>query len=125
MSIFLNSLLSKSPVANVNGVPFFGNDGDGDCFDENDISMWAKKGFDQNWGTRYFIDNPASLYLLREIICNHNYVIDLACGPGMGLLPSIKQLNPDFPCIATDANPSVVSEWKKYIDQNVKISNRE
>lgn len=58
--------------------------------------------------------------MISSIIEAGSPVIELACGPGMGLIPSIKQINPSFPCMATDASSHVVSEWKRYLDDKEK-----
>ena len=52
------------------------------------------------------------------IIKSGSPIVDLACGPGMGFIPSIKMLNPSFPCMATDASSPIVSEWKRYLEHN-------
>lgn len=113
-NIFMQ-LFIKSPQREENGIYYFGNENDGDCFDNSDFDSWQNGIFYQNWRKRNFLENHSFLHLLDEITRN-NYVIDLACGPGMGFIPSIKQLNPVFPCMATDANPFVLSEWKHYLD---------
>lgn len=103
-----------------NGIYYFGNENDGDYFEKSDFDSWQSGIFSQNWIKRSFLDNCASRHLIDEIISNNDYVIDLASGPGMGFIPSIKQMNPSFPCMATDANPFVLREWKHYLDNNEK-----
>lgn len=112
-------LFIKAPQKEENGIYYFGNENDGDCFDNSDFDSWQKGIFYQNWRKKIFLDNHSFRHLSDEIIRN-NYVIDLACGPGMGFIPSIKQLNPMFPCMATDANPFVLIEWKRYLDSSEK-----
>lgn len=38
--------------------------------------------------------------------------------PGMGLIPSIKQLAPALPGTATDANAMILEHWKNWLDKN-------
>lgn len=109
-------LFSRNPDRKENGIFYFNADEDGDYFTETDIHDWKTTLFQTNWNRRIFLENPVSHHLISAIIGAGNPVIELACGPGMGLLPSIKQINPYFPCMATDANALVVNEWKRYLD---------
>lgn len=123
MKQFSRSFFMENPPKEKNGIYYFGNENDGDCFDQTDFNNWRNTVFNSNWRTKRFLTNSTSLYLLKQIIDNHEHVIDLACGPGMGFIPSIKQLNPIFPCLVSDANSSVLTEWKSYLENNEIYSN--
>lgn len=118
MDNIFKQLFIKVPPEEENGIYYFGNENDGDHFEKSDVDIWRNGGFYRNWRQKFLIENNVSRHLLDEIISNHKYVIDLACGPGMGLIPSIKQLDPLFPCMASDANPFVVKEWQYYLANN-------
>lgn len=115
MDNIFKQLFTKDPEKEENGIYYFGNEKDGDYFDKSDFDSWKNGRFYQNWRNQRILENNASRYLLDEIIRNHKYVIDLACGPSMGLIPSIKQTDPLFPCLASNANPSVLTEWQHYL----------
>lgn len=112
------TLFQEKPMTNEHGIFCFSPKDTGDYFAEEDVKWWQNGAFERNWHNTSFLENPVSRHLLKELLKNHPYVIDLACGPGMGLLPSVKQLVPDFPCLATDANPLVLREWKNYLQRN-------
>jgi len=118
MDAMFERLFESIPRNENNGVFSFGNEKDGDCFDQGDANAWRKAIFCQNWRTKKLLQNSASQNLLTQIIRNHEYMIDLACGPGMGLIPSIKQLDPLFPCLASDANSLVLHEWQQYLQRH-------
>ena len=61
-----------------NTIPYFGNDRDGDCFDERDFERRRKESFNISRKNRSLLDNAASRLLTDEIIRNHEYVIDPA-----------------------------------------------
>ncbi len=111
-------LFQQKPNINEQNIYCFSPDDTGDYFDEEDVASWRSGRLGQNWRNTTFLKNPVSRHLIEELIKNHSHVIDLACGPGMGLIPSIKQLVPDFPCLATDANPLVLQEWAHYLKSN-------
>ena len=113
-------VFANQPQKEENGIYYFGNENDGDCFDKSDFDTWRNGGFDRSWRNKELLQNNASRHMAEEIINSKDYVIDLACGPGMGFIPSLKQLAPVFPCLATDANPFVLSEWKNHLDINEK-----
>ena len=118
MDAIFRQLFMRVPQKEQNEIFLFGNENDGDCFEENDFDLWRAKIFYNKWRTKKFLKNAISRNLLNQIINNHEHVIDIACGPGMGLIPSIKQLNPLFLCMASDANSFVLNEWQSYLEQN-------
>lgn len=123
MNYLFKQIFSKNSDKEENGIFFFNADDDGDYFTENDVQDWKTIWFQNNWNKRNFLENPASHHLISAIIETGSPVIELACGPGMGLIPSIKQINPSFPCMATDASSLVISEWKHYLDNKEKFRN--
>ena len=120
MNYYLKQIFSKIPDREEDGIFYFYADDDGDYFTEKDINNWRTIWFQNNWNERKLLENKASNHLISAIIEAGSPVIELACGPGMGLIPSIKQINPSFPCMATDARSLVVSEWKRYLDDKEK-----
>ena len=116
MNHTFEQLFLRNPDRDENGIFYFNTDSDGDYFTDTDIRDWRTVWFQNNWKKRVLLENPASYHLISAIIEAGSPVIDLACGPGMGLLPSIKQIDSSFPCMATDANSLVVREWKRYLD---------
>lgn len=123
MNYLFKQIFSKNPDKEENRIFFFNADDDGDYFTENDINDWRTIWFQNNWNKRKLLENKASHHLISAIIEAGSPVIELACGPGMGLIPSIKQINPSFPCMATDASSLVISEWKCYLDNKEKFRN--
>ena len=112
--------LFEKPYLDDHGVFRFGGQSEGDHFDASDVALWKNGGFARNWESRSFLNHAASRRLVDCIVEREPYVIELACGPGMGLIPSVKKIDPRFPCLATDANDDVLREWNRYLnDQNV------
>lgn len=111
-------LFTAAPQREENGIYCFGNEDEGDCFEQRHFDAWQSEIFRQKWNAKGLLENESSRRLLDEIIDNHECVVDLACGPAMGFIPSIKQLSPTFPCMATDANFSVLREWRRYLGDN-------
>ena len=108
---------SNDPWRQVNGIPCFGNDDDGDRFDDLDAERWRGGGFDRNWNSGVLPENEAARYLAEKILNGQEYVIDLASGPGLGFIPYVKQQDPSFLCMASDANCIVLEEWKRYLEE--------
>lgn len=110
--------LAKEPIDIKNGIYYFDSHNDGDFFAEEDAEEWDNGRLESNWKKRKFLKSPATKKLVEMIVANGKEIIDLACGPGMGLIPSVKQLDPVFHCTATDASAMVLEHWKKYLDWN-------
>lgn len=117
-----SEIWNRQPKECTNGLKLFGADEDGDFFDEDDVLSWQKGRFAQNFASEKLIKNAASRRLIEEIVRKQEPYVDLACGPGMGLIPSIKKLCPEIPCMATDANAILIKEWSKWLrDSNISI----
>ena len=112
-----HDLYAQTPQRMEADIPVFGRERDGDCFDEADILEWRGGRLLSNWRRTDLLDNPAIRRLLESIVQDEDYAIDLACGPGMGLLPALNQLRPGFPGLATDANLQVLREWRRVLEE--------
>ena len=116
---------SRPPVRCHDGVYYFDSDRDADYFDESDVAIWRSGRMKRNFHSDFFLNHPASRRLVDPIIEQGTPVVEIACGPGMGLMPSVKQLAPDHVCLATDASAPVIEEWKRYLDENETVRNLE
>ena len=114
---------SRPPVRRYDGIYYYDSDRDADYFDESDVAIWRDGRMKRNFHSDFFLNNPASRRLVDHIVGQGVPVVEIACGPGMGLMPSVKQLVPDHVCLATDANSLVIEEWKRYLDGNETIKN--
>ena len=109
--------LAKEPLDIKDGIRYFDSHNHGDFFDEEDAAEWDNGCLESNWKKQKFLENPTTKKLIETIVANGKEVIDLACGPGMGLIPSVKQIDPAFYCTATDANAMVLEHWKQFLDR--------
>ena len=109
---------NRQPNEHEDGLWLFGKEEDGDCFDGEDVLIWQNGRFEQSYSSEKFLNNAASRKIIDEIVRNREPYVDLACGPGMGLVPSIKRISSEIPCLAADANTTLVKEWKKWLDRN-------
>ena len=118
MKKFFRGLLAESPARESEGIAFFGGEEDGDFFDAEDIRRWEKGGLKANWEKKTLGENAAGRKLLRKILQKGDPVIDLASGPGLGLLPEILRASPELPCLALDACPEVLLAWSRMFREN-------
>lgn len=44
--------------------------------------------------------------------------MEIACGPGLGLSPFIKNIKPKLPALITDACPYIIKYWNEFIKEN-------
>lgn len=116
---------SRDPIRCHDGIYYYDSDRDADYFDESNVDIWRLGRMKRNFHSDFFLNNPASRCLIDQIVEQGTPVVEIACGPGMGLMPSVKQLAPDHVCLATDANSLVIEEWKRYLDENETVRNLE
>lgn len=119
MNDLFANLFSIVPPTIEDGMYLFNSDHDADCFDSSDVELWRRiERLHKNFNNSIFIDNTASRNLINHIINKSSPVVEVACGPVMGLIPSIKKLSPQHLCLATDASSLVIKEWKKYSSEH-------
>jgi SAM-dependent methyltransferase len=120
----LRSMLNEWKV--IDGIPYFNSDNEGDQFSLDDIDSWVEGGrFKRRWqnkGNKYMSNNVYS-WLCKQVATLNLPIMEISCGPGLGLLPDIITMNPNVNCLATDACSSVVLEWNKFISDKDATEN--
>lgn len=112
-----NEIYNQQPLNITYGIPCFGNEDDGDFFTEEELSLWNSEFFHHKLSDKKFIENSVTNHLLSEL-SNEKKIIDLASGPGMGLISSILQIHPNILCMVIDANFSVLRKWNAFLSNN-------
>ena len=107
-----NSILSKEPLEYKNGIPYYGSENEGDQFNEDDISSWTtgrrfavrwqNKGKPSNYCNTIYMD------LCKKAESLNLPVLDIASGPGLGLIPDIYSLNQNIQALAVDGCPILI-----------------
>jgi ubiquinone/menaquinone biosynthesis C-methylase UbiE len=118
ISELFSKVWNRQPNECEDGLWLFGREEDGDYFDDEDALRWQNGRFEQSWFTDKLLNNAASRKLIDEIVGNRKPYVDLACGPGMGLIPSIRKISSELPCLAVDANSMLMKEWRKWLNRN-------
>jgi ubiquinone/menaquinone biosynthesis C-methylase UbiE len=116
-------LVSKGRKWNViDGVPNFDSDKEGDQFSQEDIESWIKGGrFKRRWDdaqNKIQTENEIYHSLCQDVADVNLSFMEIASGPGLGLIPDIISKNSNIKCIATDANSEVISKWSKFFKDN-------
>ena len=116
----IENILSRKPVSKQSLIYCFGNEHDGDFFDEEDFNVWNNTNL-YSQRSAYLLQNKTSDFLIDSIVKNENSIIDLATGPSMGVIPAIKQKSSLF-CVASDANLKVIEKHSKSVDKFAPIA---
>ena len=115
----IEKLFSKKALFLKNSIYYFGNEQDGDMFDEEDFNVWENTDL-YSQRSAYLLENRTSDFLIDSIVKNEDFIIDLATGPSMGFIPAIKQKSSIF-CVASDANLKVLEKHSESIDRFAPI----
>ena len=113
-----SDIWNRQPDEHENGLWLFGDDKDGDSFDQDDVRIWKDVQFEHALSTDRFLNNTTSRRLIAAVAGAQGPYIDLACGPGMGLIPSVKKECPEIHCLAADANAMLLKAWKEWLTGN-------
>lgn len=55
----------------------------------------------------------------KRIASCDGIILEIGAGPGGGYMPYILKANPDATVIISDLSPTVVHEWKLFLDNTV------
>jgi ubiquinone/menaquinone biosynthesis C-methylase UbiE len=96
----------------VQGIPIFDSDYAGDPFSKDEIDRWYDEGiFQSNWTKKQRYVSEIG----EEVARLGLPVLDIATGPGLGLLPSVLTKNPEIITLATDACSHIVTTWQRFM----------
>lgn len=88
---------------------------------------WARKMIEENWIKRNWERSRTAQSEMDDIgikIAEQDGIIlEIGAGPGGGFMPYILKANPDTTIIISDLSPTVVREWKAFLDKTVGLPN--
>ena len=119
MQIYFNDLFSRNPHEIIDNDYYYNADDDGDNFDEADEKGWLNGRFKSNWEGKLQGRGEISKIcgeIAAQIAGDGKPYLEIVCGPGMGLTPSILAQNPNLPCLASDACSRLIKAWRQYIN---------
>jgi len=115
-------MFSKEPVSEKNGVIYYGSEFEGDQFDEKDAESWTSGGkFMHRWRNKGLSDkyrNEVYMDLCRKADDLKLPIMDIASGPGLGLLPDIYSFNTKSRILAADGCPLIAEKWSEFLNEN-------
>ncbi|MCL2545709.1 MAG: class I SAM-dependent methyltransferase [Oscillospiraceae bacterium] len=128
MALF-DKIRDKAPLFIKDGVPHYGSEREGDQFRDSDIEKWTTGGhFARRWrdkGQANEFRNDVYMNLCRKAAALNLPLMDIACGPNLGLLPDIIAINPNIQALATDACPILIEKWHEFLRTNAPEVNIE
>lgn len=96
--------------------------------EERDYNVeWADEIRNGNWVARNW-KNASAVNLLmdetgKQIASCDGIILEIGAGPGGGYMPYVLKANPDATIIISDLSPTVVREWKRFLDKTVDSPN--
>lgn len=89
---------------------------------------WAKEivsgnWISRNWNSHKVNDNQISNGIGKRISDHKGLILEIGAGPGGGFMPYILKNNPDATIIINDLSPTVVFEWKRFLDNELDSPN--
>lgn len=96
--------------------------------ERNYNAEWAKeiisgKWISRNWNTSKANENKIGNSIGKRISDHGGLVLEIGTGPGGGFMPYILKNNPDVSMIISDLSPTVVCEWKRFLDNEIDLPN--
>lgn len=88
---------------------------------------WAKEIKNGNWIKRNWENAQSTVSSMdkvgEKIASIGGIIVEIGAGPGGGYMPYVLKANPDSTVIISDISPTVVSEWKSYLDKTFDSPN--
>ena len=85
---------------------------------EMQTGKWIKRNWEYSKA-----DNPYMDGVGKEIASYDGIILEIGAGPGGGYMPHILKANPDATVIISDISPTVVREWKLFLDRSLDSPN--
>lgn len=89
--------------------------------------IWAEEMRKGRWISRNWAEaqeeNPIMDEIGKAIASHDGIILEIGAGPGGGFMPYILKANPDAAIIISDLSPTVVTEWKAFLDKTLESPN--
>lgn len=105
----------------VEGVALF--DSSAELHDEWAQDMVKEGWIARSWQTAKLPEKRGEQEIGQRIAERGGLVLELGAGPGGGFIPYTLQADPDASIIVSDMSPTVVQEWKKFLDNELDSPN--
>ena len=105
------------------GIAYFVPEQERDCNIEWANEMQSGKWIERNWKSsreNAYMDRDR---IGKQIASCEGIILELGAGPGGGFMPYILKENPDAAIIISDLSPTVVREWKSFLDKALDSPN--
>ena len=79
---------------------------------------WIKRNWESSRADNAYMDGVG-----KQIASCDGIILEIGAGPGGGYMPYILKANPDATVIISDLSPTVVREWKSFLDKSLDSPN--
>ena len=79
---------------------------------------WIKRNWESSRADNAYMDGVG-----KQIASCDGIILEIGAGPGGGYMPYILKANPDATVIISDLSPTVVREWKLFLDKSLDSPN--
>lgn len=79
---------------------------------------WIKQNWENSKTANPYMDKVG-----EEIASCDGLILEIGVGPGGGYMPYVLKANPDATIIINDLSPTVIKEWKSFLDKTLDSSN--
>lgn len=79
---------------------------------------WIKRNWECSRADNAYMDGVG-----KQIASCDGIILEIGAGPGGGYMPYILKANPDATVIVSDLSPTVVREWKLFLDKSLDSPN--
>ncbi len=81
---------------------------------EIQTGKWIKRNWEYSRTPNAYMDDVG-----KQIASCDGIILEIGAGPGGGYMPYILKANPDATIIISDLSPTVVREWKSFLDKSL------
>ncbi len=79
---------------------------------------WIKRNWEHSRATNPLMDEVG-----KQIASCDGIILEIGAGPGGGYMPYVLKANPDATIIISDLSPTIVREWKNFLDKTLGSPN--
>jgi ubiquinone/menaquinone biosynthesis C-methylase UbiE len=115
--------ISNRPFEMIDGIAFFLSEKEPDDNIEWAEGLVSGNWIEKNWNEHFNMKNDVRVNIAKRIFSMGGPILELGTSPGGGFMSFVLDNDINADIIISDLSPTVIKEWKRFFDKNVKPVN--
>ena len=115
--------IEKIPFELIDGIAYFISDKEPDDNIEWAEGLVSGNWIEKNWDEHFNMKDDDRVKIAQRISAMGGPILEIGTGPGGGFMSFVLDNDINADIIISDLSPTVLKEWKRFFDKNIKPAN--